>query len=173
MNRTLALLLAAIMCLGMFAGCTGTGDKAPASTDNGTGTTAPVEQREQNLTPLVVGYSAFNEKFSPFFAESAYDQDVMEPVSYTHLLKIIEKVYTNPFIFDTICNVTVSYTHLDVYKRQARTCSARRIRSSRYRSICCLLRSSVCTTPTVTTRRRYRTSSTAHLSAATSVRSHC
>ena len=56
----------------------GNGDKDPASTDNGTGTTAPVEQREQNLTPLVVGYSAFNEKFSPFFAESAYDQDVME-----------------------------------------------------------------------------------------------
>ena len=78
MKRTLALLLAAIMCLGMFAGCKGNGDKDPASTDNGTGTTAPVEQREQNLTPLVVGYSAFNEKFSPFFAESAYDQDVME-----------------------------------------------------------------------------------------------
>ncbi|MFR5889748.1 MAG: hypothetical protein ACLUFM_01985 [Lachnospiraceae bacterium] len=72
------MLLAAIMCLGMFAGCKGNGDKDPASTDNGTGTTAPVEQREQNLTPLVVGYSAFNEKFSPFFAESAYDQDVME-----------------------------------------------------------------------------------------------
>ena len=55
MKRTLALLLAAIMCLGMFAGCKGNGDKDPASTDNGTGTTAPVEQREQNLTPLVVG----------------------------------------------------------------------------------------------------------------------
>ena len=42
MKRTLALLLAAIMCLGMFAGCKGNGDKDPASTDNGTGTTAPV-----------------------------------------------------------------------------------------------------------------------------------
>ncbi|MBQ6655388.1 MAG: ABC transporter substrate-binding protein [Erysipelotrichaceae bacterium] len=27
-------------------------------------------------TPLVVGYSNFSEKFSPFFADSAYDQDV-------------------------------------------------------------------------------------------------
>lgn len=44
MKRTLALLLAAIMCLGMFAGCKGNGDKDPASTDNGTGTTAPVER---------------------------------------------------------------------------------------------------------------------------------
>ena len=74
MKRTLALLLAAIMCLGMFAGCKGNGDKDPASTDNGTGTTAPVEQREQNLTPLVVGYSAFNEKLptaSPFALEKS------------------------------------------------------------------------------------------------------
>ena len=44
MKRTLALLLAAIMCLGMFAGCKGNGDKDPASTDNGTGTTAPVAE---------------------------------------------------------------------------------------------------------------------------------
>ena len=78
MKRTLALLLAAIMCLGMFVGCKGNGDNEPTSTDTGTGTAAPVEQREQNLTPLVVGYSAFNEKFSPFFAETAYDQDVQE-----------------------------------------------------------------------------------------------
>lgn len=29
-------------------------------------------------TPLVVGYSSFSSKFSPFFAESAYDQDAQE-----------------------------------------------------------------------------------------------
>ena len=60
MKRTLALILSLVMCLGLLAGC---GDKK----DN---------QTEDENTPLVVGYAPFNEKFSPFFSESAYDQDV-------------------------------------------------------------------------------------------------
>ena len=40
-----------------------------AACDNGGGSGAPAE------TPMVVGYSNFSSKFSPFFAESAYDQD--------------------------------------------------------------------------------------------------
>ena len=48
------------MCLGLLAGC---GDKKG-------------NQTEDENTPLVVGYAPFNEKFSPFFSESAYDQDV-------------------------------------------------------------------------------------------------
>ncbi len=34
------------------------------------------EQTSDGETPLVVGYSNFSSKFSPFFAETAYDQDV-------------------------------------------------------------------------------------------------
>ena len=34
----------------------------------------PARQVDEN-TPLVAGYSPFNSKFSPFFAETAYDQD--------------------------------------------------------------------------------------------------
>ena len=49
------------MCLGLLAGC---GDK---KTD---------DQTKDDTTPLVVGYAPFNEKFSPFFSESEYDQDV-------------------------------------------------------------------------------------------------
>ena len=60
MKRTLALILSLVMCLGLLAGC---GDKK----DN---------QTEDENTPLVVGYAAFNEKFSPFFSETEYDQDV-------------------------------------------------------------------------------------------------
>ena len=60
MKRTLALILSLVMCLGLLAGC---GDKK----DN---------QTKDENTPLVVGYAPFNEKFSPFFSESAYDQDV-------------------------------------------------------------------------------------------------
>lgn len=61
MKRTLALILSLVMCLGLLAGC---GDK---KTD---------DQTKDENTPLVVGYAPFSEKFSPFFSESAYDQDV-------------------------------------------------------------------------------------------------
>ena len=60
MKRTLALILSLVMCLGLLAGC---GDKGG-------------NQTEDENTPLVVGYAAFNEKFSPFFSETEYDQDV-------------------------------------------------------------------------------------------------
>ena len=61
MKRTLALILSLVMCLGLLAGC---GDK---KTD---------DQTKDDTTPLVVGYAPFNEKFSPFFSETEYDQDV-------------------------------------------------------------------------------------------------
>ena len=53
-TKLLALLLAVLMCAFVLAAC---GKKNTRET-------------------LVVGYSPFNEKFSPFFSETAYDQDV-------------------------------------------------------------------------------------------------
>ena len=56
MKKKLALLLALVMvCISVLSGCSGGG-----SADK----------------PLVVGYSNFSSKFSPFFSETAYDQDV-------------------------------------------------------------------------------------------------
>ena len=63
MKRALALILSLVMCVGLFTAC---GEqKNPDGND--------VESKD---TPLVVGYSAFNQKFSPFFSETEYDQDV-------------------------------------------------------------------------------------------------
>lgn len=55
LRKIVALLLVAVFCLGTFAACGGT---------------------ESQSTPLVVGYAAFSEKFSPFFADTSYDEDV-------------------------------------------------------------------------------------------------
>ena len=51
-KRLLSLLLAALMALGCLTACGGAAEN-----------------------PLVVGYAPFSSKFSPFFSESAYDQD--------------------------------------------------------------------------------------------------
>ena len=54
-SRALAVLLALIMCLGVFTAC----------------------QPKSNV-PLVVAEGEFSEKFSPFFADTAYDINAME-----------------------------------------------------------------------------------------------
>jgi len=59
MKKVLAILLALVMVLTVFAAC---GKKT--------------EKKPEEQKPLVVGYSNFSQKFSPFFAETAYDQDV-------------------------------------------------------------------------------------------------
>ncbi|MBR5740541.1 MAG: ABC transporter substrate-binding protein, partial [Firmicutes bacterium] len=58
MKKTLVIVLALAMVMTAFVGCGGSG--------NG----------EASQDPLVVGYSYFSSKFSPFFSETAYDQDV-------------------------------------------------------------------------------------------------
>ena len=72
MKRALALILSLVMCVGLFTAC---GEqKNPGGTDD-----------ESKDTPLVVGYSAFNQKFSPFFSETEYDQDVWVMTSLSML----------------------------------------------------------------------------------------
>ena len=61
-KKDVSKLLAGVLSVAMLAGCSGS--NGGGSSDGG------------NTTPLVVGYSNFNEKFSPFFSETAYDQDV-------------------------------------------------------------------------------------------------
>ena len=80
-KKTLALLLALLMGLSLIAGCAKTpaDPETPDVTQNpaATNTEEPKESKN-DTTPLVVGYSPFSSKFSPFFAETAYDVDVYE-----------------------------------------------------------------------------------------------
>ncbi len=73
LTKILALLLAFVMVAAMFAAC---GKKADGNDAADTAADTKGQDTEENTTPLVVGYSPFSNKFSPFFSETAYDQDV-------------------------------------------------------------------------------------------------
>jgi peptide/nickel transport system substrate-binding protein len=70
MKKVLLLMLAMVMVISLLAGCA---PKEPA-------VETPVQPETPvvvNDTPLVVGYAAFSQKFSPFFATTAYDMDAV------------------------------------------------------------------------------------------------
>ena len=96
-KRILALLLAAVLCMGILAAC---GEKSDATAD---------EKTDSSDTPLVVGYSPFSGKFSPFFAETAYDQDV----STMTQLSLLTSDRTGAVIEKGIAGTTVAYNGTD------------------------------------------------------------
>lgn len=100
MKKALALLLALVMCLGLLAGC---------GPDNEPNTDDDNQQKEMNTTPLVVGYAPFNEKFSPFFAETAYDQDVFEMTQ----IALLTSDRTGAIIMNGIEGETKNYNGTD------------------------------------------------------------
>ncbi len=97
LRKMLALMLALAMALGALTACGGSAASEPAESAEAPAeeeaeapaeepaeepesepAEEPAEEPEQKTdpnTPLVVGYSPFSSKFSPFFAETAYDQD--------------------------------------------------------------------------------------------------
>ena len=91
-KRTLALLLALVMSLSLLAGC---GDVGGGSTDD--------------TTPLVVGYAPFSSKFSPFFSETAYDQDVWVMTQ----LGLLTSDRTGAIIYKGIEGETIDYNGTD------------------------------------------------------------
>ena len=72
-------------------------------------TTAPVEP--VNNTPLVVGYAAFSQRFSPFFATTAYDMDA-QSLTQVSLLKTDR---TGGIIYNAIEGETHSYNGVDYF----------------------------------------------------------
>ncbi len=93
-KRTLALLLALVMSLSLLAGCGTQGNTSGATTGE---------------TPLVVGYSPFSSKFSPFFSETAYDQDVYAMTQ----LGLLTSDRTGAIIYKGIEGETVNYNGTD------------------------------------------------------------
>lgn len=84
-----ALLLSVLMVLGTFAGC--------------------VKTPSEDSSPLNVGYSSFNGKFSPFFAETSYDKDAQ---SMTQAL-LLTSDRTGAIIENGIDGETVNYNGTD------------------------------------------------------------
>ena len=104
-KKFLALLLALMMCVGVLAGCGNT--TAPAESG------APAESAEpasdNSDTPLVVGYSPFSSKFSPFFAETAYDQDVASMTA----ISLLTSDRTGAIVYNGIEGETINYNGTD------------------------------------------------------------
>lgn len=73
LNKVLALVLALAMAFALVACQTTTPTTEP--TDAATTEPATEPATEEKPSTLVVGYSPFSEKFSPFFAKTGYDQD--------------------------------------------------------------------------------------------------
>lgn len=75
-KRLLSMLLACTMVVGLLSGCGSSSTDSDSATETEkTETTETAETSESGDTPLVVGYAPFSSKFSPFFHETAYDED--------------------------------------------------------------------------------------------------
>ena len=120
-KKILALLLAAMMVFALVA-CnekpvTEEPEETPAAPE---ATTAPEPSTEPEVegpaAPLVVAYSPFSAKFSPFYADTAYDQDVVGLVS----LSLMTTDRMGGIIFNAIEGETVNYNGTDyLYKGPA------------------------------------------------------
>ncbi|MBP5749300.1 MAG: ABC transporter substrate-binding protein, partial [Firmicutes bacterium] len=97
-KKVLALLLALAMIFGLAA-CTSGGGSQGGGTD----------EPETNETPLVVGYSPFSSKFSPFFSETAYDQDVYAMTQ----ANLLTSDRTGAIIYKGIEGETIPYNGTD------------------------------------------------------------
>ena len=133
-NNKLMLVLSLVVLMSMVLAACGTpATTTPVVTDAPVVTEAPTETAVvfepqpfgENLptaptitTPLVVAYQEFSQKFSPFFADTGYDQDV---VSMTQI-SLLTTDRVGGIIFNAIEGETVSYNGTDyLYKGPADT----------------------------------------------------
>ena len=109
-KKLLSLLLVAVMAVSCLAGCGS--DPVTTESNVSTETTATSETKVTEVkdeTPLVVGYSPFSSKFSPFFSETAYDQDAQAMTQ----LGLIGNDRQGAMIYNGIEGETINYNGTD------------------------------------------------------------
>jgi len=102
MKKLLGLLLTLSIVVSVAAGCTA---KSPAQTPSET----PGGTTTGTTTPLVVGYAAFSQKFSPFFSTTAYDMDAQTLTQ----VSLLTTDRTGGIIYKAIKGETVAYEGKD------------------------------------------------------------
>ena len=104
-RKWLALAMCACMAIGSIGGVVSAAESVAE---------APAEERADGS--LVVGYSPFNSKFSPFFSETAYDQDVQTMTQ----IPLLRSDRTGAIVYKGIEGETISYNGTDyTYKGPA------------------------------------------------------
>ena len=90
MKKVLGILLITLLLMTLAVGCTKKDEPGP---------------EPESTTPLVVGYAAFSQKFSPFFATTAYDMDAQ---SLTQV-SLLTTDRVGGIIYNAIEGETVNY----------------------------------------------------------------
>ncbi len=102
-------LTAGFLAAALLAGCSGTSGSTPQSTATSVGSAGSEETKpaatNSSDKPLVVGYDSFNSKFSPFFSETAYDQDVYAMTQ----ISLMNSDRTGALIYNGINGETIEY----------------------------------------------------------------
>ncbi|MDR0220435.1 MAG: ABC transporter substrate-binding protein, partial [Lachnospiraceae bacterium] len=119
-KKLLSLTLSLVLALSLSACGGGTTSPEPTTPDATTETPAattetPSQAPEATPAPepttLVVGYSAFSEKFSPFFSKTAYDQDA---AGFTQV-GLIGNDRAGELILNGIKGETINYNGTDYF----------------------------------------------------------
>lgn len=109
MRQTLALLLAGALTVGSFAGCGGSKAGSETAGTETAGTEAAGTAASGSDTPLVIANDGMSEKFSPFFAESVPDQNIVDVTQ----ISLVYNDRSGEFIYNGIEGETTSYNGTD------------------------------------------------------------
>lgn len=109
MRQTLALLLAGALTVGSFAGCGGSKAGGETAGTETAGTEAAGTAASGSDTPLVIANDGMSEKFSPFFAESVSDQNIVDVTQ----ISLVYNDRSGEFIYNGIEGETTSYNGTD------------------------------------------------------------
>ncbi len=103
------MLLAGALTVGSFAGCGGSKAGGETAGTETAGTEAAGTAASGSDTPLVIANDGMSEKFSPFFAESVPDQNIVDVTQ----ISLVYNDRSGEFIYNGIEGETTSYNGTD------------------------------------------------------------